>query len=108
MFSKKDVKLYKFNLKVVKLLPVIVAGLFVFFGLVFGVLDSFILEIGIDLGSPIFSLVAYILLSAVLGAICGALVGVVGNAYLLHIYYLTSINNQLLTAKKAEAAAKTE
>jgi hypothetical protein len=105
MFDKKDVKLYKFNLKVVKILPLIIAGLIVIAGLVFGVLDSFVLELVLDLGSPIFSVLVYLVLSVLLAAICGGLTGVVCNAYLLHIYYLTSINNQLLANKKA---AKTE
>lgn len=99
MFNKKDVKLYKFNLKVIKLLPIIIAGLIVLAGLVFGILDSFILELVLDLGAPIISLAIYLILSIILAAICGGLTGVVGNAYLLHIYYLTSINNQLIKNK---------
>lgn len=96
MFNKKNLALYKFNLKVIKLLPIIVCGLVVFFGLVLGILDAFFLEAIIDLGAPFLTFLIWILISAILGALSGALVGVVGNAYLLHIYCMMSINNQLV------------
>lgn len=108
MFGKKDVKLYKFNLKVVKYLPVIIFGLVVLFGLVFGILDSFVLELVFDFGAPILSLVLWIVVSILLGAIFGGLTGVVGNGYLLHIYYLTSINNQLLSKKNIQSNKENE
>ena len=108
MFNKKDVKLYKFNLKVVKLLPLIIADLVLLFGLVLGVVDSFVLEEIIDLGTPVVSFIAWLLLTVVSAALLCALTGVIANAYLLHIYYLTSINNQLLANKKVEVEQKVE
>ena len=66
------------------------------------------LEEIIDLGTPVVSFIAWLLLTVVSAALLCALTGVIANAYLLHIYYLTSINNQLLANKKVEVEQKVE
>lgn len=113
MFNSKQVRILKINTKVIYILPIIISALIIIGGMILGGMDAFrevgtkyIERNGRQYYYYIFSVfgVRYqgiaILLWALIvipfGLLVGVVLGIICNAYLLHIYYLASINKQLL------------
>ena len=113
MFNSKQVRILKINTKVIYILPIIIAALIIILGMIFGGMDAFN-KTGIkyiennykqyyyhiySVFGVRYQAVALLLWALIVipcGLLVGVVVGIICNAYLLHIYYLASINKQLL------------
>lgn len=119
MFNSKKVRILKLNTKVIYILPIILMAIILILGFIMGGIDSFnksgikyIERNGVEYYYYIYSvfgvkyqavaLLIWAIIIIPIAAIAGAILGIICNAYLLHIYYLASINKQLINGISAK------
>ena len=119
MFNSKRVRILKLNTKVIYILPIILMAIILILGFIMGGIDSFnksgikyIERNGVEYYYYIYSvfgvkyqavaLLIWAIIIIPIAAIAGAILGIICNAYLLHIYYLASINKQLINGISAK------